>query len=86
MMMIPFAEIYYGAGAKEKANAVITRLIDIYADDLRYYKGLKASFADKYYTTEIDRNKRILRNLSQLAKMNGDEELSVRADEAGAGL
>ena len=86
MMMIPFAEIYYGAGAKEKANAVISKLIEIYADDLRYYKGLKASFADKVYATDIDRNKRILRNLSQLAKLNGEEELSARADEAGAGI
>jgi tetratricopeptide (TPR) repeat protein len=82
MMMIPFAEIYYGADEIEKANAIVSRLIDINADDLRYYNGLKAGFAERYYSASMDRNVRILRNLSQLAKMNGQNDLASRADEA----
>jgi tetratricopeptide (TPR) repeat protein len=82
MMMIPFAEIYYGAGETDKANAVVSRLIDIFGDDMRYYDELKPSFAERHYSNSIDRTVRIMRNLSQLARMNGQEELAARADEA----
>jgi hypothetical protein len=86
MMMIPFAEIYYGAGQTEKANAVVARLIEIYGDDMRYYKSLKPSFTQRHYASDIERNKRILRNLAQLAGMNDQDDLVARADEAQAGL
>ncbi|MCU0371553.1 MAG: DUF2723 domain-containing protein, partial [Bacteroidales bacterium] len=82
MMLIPFAEIYYGADETEKANAIIGRLIDIYADDLRYFQTVKPGFVEKFYMDSIERNVRMLRSLSQLAKMNGQEDLSERADLA----
>jgi tetratricopeptide (TPR) repeat protein len=82
MMMIPFAEIYYNTDETDKANAIVSRLIDINADDLRYYNGLKPSFVEKYYAASADRNVRILRNLGQLAKLNGQEDLAARAEEA----
>jgi hypothetical protein len=82
MMMIPFAEIYYGAGETDKANEVLNRLLEIYSDDLRYYKSLKPAFMEKYYSDSIDRIFRILRSISQLAKMNKQDDLSARADEA----
>jgi hypothetical protein len=81
MMMIPFAEIYYGADEPEKANAIVNRLIEIYGDDLRYYRSLKPSFREKYYLNSFERNIRIMRNLSQLAKINGQGDLAARADE-----
>jgi hypothetical protein len=82
MMMIPFAELYYSAEEIEKANAVVSRLIDIYGDDLRYYSGLKPGFAEQHYSNSIDRTIRILRNLSQLARMNKQDDLAARADDA----
>jgi hypothetical protein len=85
IMMIPFAEIYYGAGEKDKANAVVSRLIEIVGDDMRYYKTVRASFVTEFYANDIDRNKRILRNLGQLAKMNGQDDLAAKADAATAG-
>jgi len=80
MMMIPFAEIYYGADETEKANAIVTRLIEIFGDDLRYYKTLRPGFVEEYYMDSIERNMRLLRSLSQLSKQNGQDDLSARAD------
>ena len=63
---------------------IIARLIEINADDLRYYQTLKPSFMEAYYMDSIERNIRILRNLSQMAKQNGQEDLAARADDAMA--
>lgn len=82
MMMIPFVDTYYQAGEKEKANEIAGRLIEIYGDDLRYYNTLKPSFVEKYYKESAERSLRILRSISQLVKMNGETDLSARADEA----
>jgi tetratricopeptide (TPR) repeat protein len=82
MMLIPFAEIYYGADEIEKANAVVSRLIEIYGDDMRYFGEVKPSFADRYYSSTIERTMRLLRNLSQLARMNGQEEIAAKAEAA----
>jgi hypothetical protein len=82
LMMIPFADIYYNAGETEKGNAIVSRLIEIFADDLRYYKTVKANFVQKYYMDAIDRNIRVMKNLSQMAKANGQVDLAARADDA----
>jgi hypothetical protein len=82
LMMIPFADIYYNAGEIEKGNAIVSRLIEIFGDDLRYYKTVKASFVQKYYLDAIERNLRVMRNLSQMAKENGQDDLATRADDA----
>ncbi|MFA4862644.1 MAG: DUF2723 domain-containing protein [Bacteroidales bacterium] len=82
LMMIPFADVYYNAGEIEKGNAIVSRLIEIFSDDLRYYKTLKASFVKKYYMDAIDRNMRVMRNLSQMAKANGQDDLATRAEDA----
>jgi hypothetical protein len=82
LMMIPFADIYYNAGEIEKGNAIVSRLIEIFGDDLRYYKTVKASFVQKYYMDAIERNLRVMRNLSQMARENGQDDLATRADDA----
>jgi hypothetical protein len=84
VMMIPFAEIYYGADENEKANAIVGRLIEIYGDDLRYFSELKRSFVEDHYSTTLDRTVRILKSLSQLAKTNGQDDLAAKADAAVA--
>jgi hypothetical protein len=81
MIMVPFAEIYYQANETEKANDIVSKLIEVYADDLRYYGTVKASFVERHYKSDIERNIRILRSLGHLAQMNGQNELSARADE-----
>jgi hypothetical protein len=81
MMMIPFVETYYQAEEKGKAGEIAGRLIEIYGDDLRYYNTLKPAFVEKNYKESAERSIRILRNISQLTKMYGDNELSAKADE-----
>ena len=82
LMMIPFADVYYGSGAIEKGNAIVSRLIDIFADDLRYYKTVDPGFVEKYYSDAVDKDLRILRSLSQMAKENHQDDLMAKADEA----
>lgn len=82
LMMIPFADIYYNAGEIEKGNAIVSRLIEIFGDNLRYYKTVKAGFVQKYYLDAIERNLRVMRNLSQMARENGQDDLAARADDA----
>jgi hypothetical protein len=84
LMMIPFADVYYGAGEIEKGNAIVSRLIEIFADDLRYYKTVNARFVEKYYTDDIDRNMRVMRSLSQMAKENGQNDLAAKAEDVVA--
>ena len=81
MIMIPFAEVYYGAGEPEKGNEIILKLLDYYADDLRYYNTVKPSFVEKYYSDSITRIMRILREIAQVARTNGQPELSAKATE-----
>jgi len=82
LMMIPFADVYYSAGEIEKGNAIISRLIDIFSDDLRYYKTVNASFVKEHYMDAIERNMRVMRSLSQLAKENHQDDLAAKADNA----
>jgi hypothetical protein len=84
MMMIPFADVYYGAGAIDKGNAIVSRLIDIFADDLRYYKTVNKAFVEKYYSDAIDKDLRILRSLGQMAKENHQDDLVSKAEDAAA--
>jgi hypothetical protein len=84
LMMIPFADVYYGAGAIEKGNGVVSRMIDIYADDLRYYKTVRPSFVQQYYSDAIDKDLRILRSLSQMARENHQDDLAAKAEDAAA--
>jgi hypothetical protein len=82
LMMIPFADVYYSAGETEKGNAIVSRLIDVFADDLRYYKTVDAGFVQQYYMDAIDRNIRVMKSLSQLAKEKHQDDLAAKADLA----
>jgi hypothetical protein len=82
MLMIPFAELYYSSDNIEKGNMVAGRLIEIFADDLRYYGSLKQAFVNQYYKESADRTVRMLRNLSQMTRDYEQEELALKADEA----
>jgi hypothetical protein len=84
LMMIPFADVYYGAGEIEKGNGIVSRLIEIYSDDLRYYKTVRPSFVQEHYSEEIDKDLRILRSLSQMAKENKQDDLVKKAEDAAA--
>ena len=46
--MLPLAEVYYKAGATEKANDFIRTIAGIYIADLNYYNSVEPAFASYY--------------------------------------
>ena len=80
LLMMPFAEVYYRAGAIEKGNAIMKRLAEIYSDDIRYYLSLEPEFTDTYYSKDIQQAFAILQRLSQIAKENKQIDLAKSID------
>ncbi|MEA3478952.1 MAG: hypothetical protein U9R60_12275, partial [Bacteroidota bacterium] len=80
LLMLPFAEVYYRAGATEKGNEVVQRMFDLYSDDLRYYFSLDAAFTDTYYKEQVQQAFGVVQRLGQIAKENGQTELGNAID------
>ncbi|MFO8130360.1 MAG: DUF2723 domain-containing protein [Bacteroidales bacterium] len=80
VLMLPFTEVYYKAGAQEKANALVGKLSEIYTGNLEYYLSLDPEFVDDYYNSDIQQSFGILQRLSQIAKENGETELGSAID------
>jgi hypothetical protein len=79
MYMVPFADVYYEAGAIEKGNTVIERIFEIYTQNLEYYNRLDSRLA-KYYETDYNQALGIIQRLSMMAKMNKQTELFNKID------
>jgi hypothetical protein len=47
--MLPLAEVYYKAGATEKANDFIRTIAGIYIENLNYYNSVEPAFASYYH-------------------------------------
>jgi hypothetical protein len=45
---LPFAEIYYAAGATEKGNDMTRKIARVFIDDLKYFNSLSGVFADQF--------------------------------------
>ena len=67
MYMIPFADVYYEAGAIDKGNAICERVFDIYKQNLDYYNSLDNRLA-KYYENDYNQTIGIIQRLSMMAK------------------
>jgi tetratricopeptide (TPR) repeat protein len=70
-----FADNYYKAGEIEKANQLMSRLVDIYLDDILYYTTLEDKFA-RTITREMEQGMQILRQIMFIVSNNGQEDLS----------
>ena len=79
LYMTPYAELYYKLGAKEKANAIVGRLVDIYEQDLAYYSSYLPSYRD-YFTNDVETALGTLRNLARLSGEYKQDSLSKHAD------
>lgn len=83
--MIYYPEIYYTAGAMEKGDAMVEKLLANSLDNLRYFKSLEPKYKE-YYSEEIRDNLRIISQLSEAvkkAKRDGLKEVLDKAfDEA----
>ncbi len=79
MYMVPFAEIYYKAGAPEKANALIKRISEIYRGNLDYYQSFDPKY-NQYFEDEMRTSMGILQRLGMVAKQNNQNELAAEMD------
>ncbi len=77
--ILPFADAYYEAGAAEKGNKIVERLVEIYEGNLNYYSSLDATRA-KSFDNDRQQSMAIIQRLGQLAKENGQDSLSNKID------
>ncbi len=77
--MLPFVEVYYAAGANEKANELVEVLVNNYQEFLDYYRALDQEYAN-YYEEEFQRSMALLQRLSQLAKQYKQEDIGQTVD------
>lgn len=78
--MLPWAEIYFSAGATEKGIEMVRDLSDRYLDDLSYYTSIESKFAP-YYDQQAQEALAVLQRLSQLANEHGQKDLAKELDE-----
>jgi tetratricopeptide (TPR) repeat protein len=71
-------EAYYNAGANSKANKIMTRLTDIYEQDLKYYSSFTGA-----KSTQIDNEKvqaiGIIQRIAQVAYAAKQDAIAKRA-------
>jgi hypothetical protein len=79
LYMTPYAELYYKLGKKEKANAIVERLLEMYSQDLEYYNAYSPAYHD-YFASDIETALGTLRNLARLSGEYKQDSLSKRAD------
>jgi tetratricopeptide (TPR) repeat protein len=80
MYMIPFADVYYEAGAMDKGNAICERVFEIYKQNLDYYNRLDSKLA-KYYESDYSQAIGIIQRLSMMTKMYKQTELYNKIDQ-----
>ena len=64
--MLPYAEIYYQAGAMDKANLIVKRIAEVYDQNLDYYYSYDAKNRE-YFKNDIQQALSILRRLSNIS-------------------
>ena len=79
-----FPEIYYRAGAMEKGDAVLKKIVANAVENLDYYKNLKPKFIE-YYKDDIHDDLSLVNTMAENAKRNKryeiQEELNKKVDE-----
>lgn len=79
--MLPWIDIYFEAGADEKAMNVMRKLADRYLDDLAYYNRLKPKFAS-YYDRHTQEALAVIQRLSEVARMRNQTEFGKELEDA----
>ncbi|MCD4679577.1 MAG: DUF2723 domain-containing protein [Bacteroidales bacterium] len=78
--ILPLAEAYYQAGAIEKGNEVMNRLIEIYKENLIYYFSFTGDNAEKI-DIEKQRSLGLMQRISEIAKEHEQHDISNEAME-----
>lgn len=79
LYMLAYPEIYYQAGAIEKGDELINKIIDNCLDDLRYYESLDTKFIS-YYGENIRENLAMINEMSNVAARAKRTELKMQLD------
>jgi hypothetical protein len=79
MYMLPFAEIYYKAGASEKANKLVERVAEIYSQNLDYYYSFSPAHT-QYFEQDVQTSLGILKRVSMLASEYHQPDLAAKLD------
>lgn len=77
--VLPVAEAYYAAGAVDKANAIMNRLVDIYESELEYYYSLDTKRGE-YVNFDKQQALYILQRIMQVAAEQKQSALSTRVE------
>ncbi len=77
---IPIAEDYYSIGETEKANAIVSRLITIFDENLEYFFRFKGK-REKVYDSDIQQNLYMIQKLTTVARQNGQSDLYKQASD-----
>lgn len=78
--VLPVAEGYYRLDQKDKANAIVKRLSEIYTGDLDYYLSLKGAYS-KNVATETQQAMAIFQRLASVTKNFNQDELNKELTE-----
>ena len=78
--MLPIAEEYYRAGEMEKANKIMTRLCNLYEEELVYYFSFKGK-NEKRIDIEKQKALSLFQQLTQTALQFNQEDLYKRFEE-----
>jgi hypothetical protein len=77
--MIPYAEIYYRAGATDKANKLVKRVVEVYSQNLDYYFSYDPK-TRQAFDQDIQTALGMIRRCSMVATDHKQKELSTEID------
>lgn len=83
IMMLSWADAYYRAGAPERGNDMVKKLLDRYRDDLRYYASLEEVWKP-HYQNEIQEGINVLQSLAQITNQYKQPELNQEIEQVYA--
>jgi len=75
LTMLPFAQLYYSLGEKDRADNIMKKIIQYYCNNLQYYNSVNSKFG-AYFTNDKNTALRILRNIASIASSFGQKELA----------
>ncbi|MBK9290348.1 MAG: DUF2723 domain-containing protein [Bacteroidetes bacterium] len=79
--MLPWVDLYFDAGAPEKAKEVMRILADRYLQDLEYYNRLTPKFA-AYYERQTQEALAVIQRLSDVARSRNLTDFSQELEDA----
>ncbi len=79
--MLPWIDLYFEAGARDKAVQMMETLSKRYIDDLSYYIRLGDKFVG-FYDNSIQEALAVINRIGETAKKHGETDLEKRINDA----